>query len=153
MEAKRHYLIICEGASECAYVQELNRFLNENGISLVFSVVDAGGGGFDQIRQCCRRHRVRPGSRAVVEAWRSAVAPRRHFVVPLTAEEYAPVFEAFVTKHEAELRFGMTYRKGDMPFALTREKLQNLMRNNSDNDFPRSDFARFLQREIGRNLE
>ena len=29
MEAKKPYLIICEGDSEFAYVQELNRFLNE----------------------------------------------------------------------------------------------------------------------------
>lgn len=201
MEAKRHYLAICEGSSEFAYVQELNRFLNENGLDLVFSAVDAGGGGFDNIRSLCRKRRIRPESRAfvladrdlyfdettlngrryaqgkdklpkfffqyfnfedfllmhypheIVEAWKAAVALKGHFVVPLKSVEYENVFADFVRSHESELQFGGDYRKGDLPFALSEEKMRNLLANNSNQSLPRSDFAAFLQQEIGNELD
>ena len=45
MESKKTYLIICEGASEYAYIQELNRYLNARRSRLVFVARNAGGGG------------------------------------------------------------------------------------------------------------
>lgn len=62
------YLVICEGDSEVAYVQELNRYLNEQGRSLVFQTVNAGGGGFSSLRQCCRDRKTRRNGRTFVMA-------------------------------------------------------------------------------------
>lgn len=68
MEAKSLYLVICEGSSEYAYIQELNRFLNERGHALVFNAVNAHGGGIDGIRRLCRDRRIRANGRALVMA-------------------------------------------------------------------------------------
>lgn len=66
MVTNRVYLVICEGDSEVAYVQELNRFLNEQGKFIVFQAVNAGGGGFTTIRQCCRDRKTRKNGRTFV---------------------------------------------------------------------------------------
>lgn len=62
------YLVICEGDSEIAYVQELNRFLNEQGCRVVLQTVNAGGGGFSSVRQCCRDRKTRRNGRTFVMA-------------------------------------------------------------------------------------
>ncbi len=68
MEAKKPYLIICEGDSEFAYVQELNRFLNEKGLPIVFMARNAGGGGFKNLRQICRTLKTRKNGRTYIVA-------------------------------------------------------------------------------------
>lgn len=68
MEVKKPYLIICEGDSEFAYVQELNRFLNERGVPVVFTACNAGGGGFKNLRQVCRTLKTRKNGRTYVVA-------------------------------------------------------------------------------------
>ena len=68
MEIKRPYLIICEGDSEFAYIQELNRFLNEQGLPIVFIPCNAGGGGFKNLRQVCRKIKTRKNGRTYVMA-------------------------------------------------------------------------------------
>lgn len=54
MEKREHYLVICEGASEVAYTQELNRFLNENNQSLILSPSNAESGNLKVIKRHCR---------------------------------------------------------------------------------------------------
>lgn len=66
MNTNSVYLVICEGDSEVAYVQELNRFLNEQGKTIVFQAVNAGGGGFTTIRQCCRDRKTRKNGKTFV---------------------------------------------------------------------------------------
>lgn len=68
MEAKKTYLIICEGASEYAYVQELNRYLNARGSQIVFVARNAGGGGFKSLRQLCRAMKTRANGRTFILA-------------------------------------------------------------------------------------
>ena len=68
MEIKKPYLIICEGDSEFAYIQELNRFLNEQGLPIVFIAHNAGGGGFKNLRQVCRALKTRRNGRTFIMA-------------------------------------------------------------------------------------
>lgn len=68
MEVKKPYLVICEGDSEFAYVQELNRFLNERGSPIVFMARNAGGGGFKNLRQVCRTLKTRKNGRTYIIA-------------------------------------------------------------------------------------
>lgn len=197
METKCHYLVICEGSSEVAYVQELNRFLNEEGFRLVFSVVDACGGGFNRIRQICRQNRLKRQTHAfvlvdrdlycdgecvnarryaqwkdslppfyfqyfnfedfllmhypksIVEAWKEKVAASHHFERPLPETEYMPFFVSFIKEHKAELQIE-EYKKGSLPFVLTRQKLEMLWQNNGTGELPRSDFATFLESALKR---
>ena len=68
MEVKKPYLLICEGDSGFAYVQELNRFLNEQGLPIVFVAHNAGGGGFKNLRQVCRTLKTRKNDRTFIMA-------------------------------------------------------------------------------------
>ena len=68
MDVKRPYLIICEGDSEFAYVQEFNRFLNERGAPIVFVAHNAGGGSFKNLRQVCRALKTRKNGRTYIMA-------------------------------------------------------------------------------------
>lgn len=47
------YHIICEGKSECAYIQTLKRFLRENEIAVDFALIsyDAGGGYYETLEE------------------------------------------------------------------------------------------------------
>lgn len=68
MESKKTYLIICEGASEYAYIQELNRYLNARRSRLVFVARNAGGGGFKSLRQLCRAMKTKANGRTFILA-------------------------------------------------------------------------------------
>lgn len=68
MDAKKPYLLICEGDSEFAYVQELNRLLVKCGVPVVFLPHNAGGGGFGNIRQVCRKLKTKRNGRTFVVA-------------------------------------------------------------------------------------
>lgn len=68
MEAKKPYLLICEGDSEFAYVQELNRLLAKCGVPIVFLPHNAGGGGFGNVRQACRKLKTKRDGRTFVVA-------------------------------------------------------------------------------------
>lgn len=68
MDAKKPYLLICEGDSEFAYVQELNRLLAKCGVPIVFLPHNAGGGGFGNVRQACRKLKTKRDGRTFVVA-------------------------------------------------------------------------------------
>lgn len=52
-------VIVCEGKSECAYIQELNRYLREEGVEHHLHPEDAGGGKPDRVKAACKRVRLR----------------------------------------------------------------------------------------------
>ncbi len=56
-------LVVCEGNSERAYLQELNRFLRESEIPLVFNVEVSAGGDYRLVDLCFRR--CRKGNRTM----------------------------------------------------------------------------------------
>lgn len=187
------YLIVCEGDSEVAYVQELNRYLNEQGKPIVFLPVNAGGGSFRTIRQCCRTRKTQRNGRTfvladkdiyvrndngsgvsyekekdvlppflfqswnfedfflmhfpaqVVAEWREISGSSGHRQSPKHSQEYAPIYAAFCHAHQDTLRYDLPYEKGDMPFAITQQHVENLLVNNGQ-DFPHSDFAELIRR-------
>ena len=51
MQSNKVYIILCEGDSEFAYLQELNRFLRENNYSLTFSAKIIGTGYYKNVLQ------------------------------------------------------------------------------------------------------
>ena len=53
----RIIIVVCEGNSEYAYLQELNRFLRENEIPLRFIGVVSEGGDFSKVNSCFRNCR------------------------------------------------------------------------------------------------
>ncbi|MDT4763191.1 hypothetical protein [Sphaerochaeta sp. PS] len=50
MEERQHvHMIICEGTSEAVYLQELNRFLREEEIPLVYIPISSNGGQYSKV--------------------------------------------------------------------------------------------------------
>lgn len=43
-QSRKSYIVLCEGASEVAYITELSKFLQENDINISFTAKNAGGG-------------------------------------------------------------------------------------------------------------
>ena len=198
MEIKKPYLIICEGDSEFAYIQELNRFLNEQGLPIVFIAHNAGGGGFKNLRQVCRTLKTRRNGRTfimadrdiyhrddngngsmyekekdtvppflfqtwnfedfllmhfpaeVISAWRVEAERSGHKAAPLHSSDYMPIFSAFCDDNKVTLNFMFPYEKGDVPFALTKQHIDQLLVNNSPDSFPHSAFADMLSALMGR---
>ena len=198
MELKKPYLIICEGDSEFAYIQELNRFLNEQGLSIVFVAHNAGGGGFKNLRQVCRTLKTRRNGRtfimadkdiyyrndngngsmyekerdtvppflfqtwnfedfllmhfpvAVISAWRDETEHCGHRMQPFHSDDYMSIFSAFCDGNKTALNFIFPYEKGDIPFTLTKQHIDKLFENNTQNSFPHSEFADMLTALISR---
>lgn len=60
-------LIVCEGPSERAYLQELNRYLNDNEIPLYFAPYPSNGGQFNLVRKKYREtFKNNPRSKIVI---------------------------------------------------------------------------------------
>jgi hypothetical protein len=108
MEAKKPYLLICEGDSEFAYVQELNRFLAKRGVPVVFLPHNAGGGGFGTVRRACRKLKTKRDGRTFVVADRdiyfrndngngTAYERGKHLVPPFLFQTWN--FEDFLLMH------------------------------------------------------
>lgn len=53
------YLVVCEGDSEVAYIQQLNRLASESGWDIIFQAKHAGGGTFASLRKACRDARAK----------------------------------------------------------------------------------------------
>ena len=192
MEIKKPYLIICEGDSEFAYIQELNRFLNEQGFPIVFIAHNAGGGGFKILRQVCRALKTRRNGRTfimadkdiyhrddngngsmyekekdtvppflfqtwnfedfllmhcpagVISVWRVEAERSGHKAVPLHGSDYMPIFSVFCEDNKTALNFMFPYEKGDIPFTLTKQHIDQLLTNNTQDSFPHSEFAEMI---------
>lgn len=62
-EQTKSIIIVCEGQSEVAYLQELNRLLTENHVGIIFIPKNAGGGQYGQISKRFRAEKkVNPRS-------------------------------------------------------------------------------------------
>ncbi len=61
-------LVICEGNSERAYLQELNRYLNESNISLHFQPYPSNGGQYKMVVSQYRRIR-KANPRSEIDIW------------------------------------------------------------------------------------
>jgi len=63
---KKIIVVICEGKSEMAYLQELNRLFREENIALAFKVVTSNGGNFSRIIAKYREERAKNRKQEIV---------------------------------------------------------------------------------------
>lgn len=183
-------IVVCEGDSEVAYVNELNRLLYRDPFGfkmLAFRAVCAESGHFDRIKRVVKTEKAaNPSSRLLVwvdfdvycrndlnnrlkyqnrkglpdflfsvmnfedflmmhcetpqlKAWTEVCRRHRHFEVPMHAWEYEPLFRDFWPD----------YQKGDMPFELTRQRLEQLFVNLEIPDLPiRNEFGQYVRDEL-----
>lgn len=183
-------IVVCEGDSEVAYVNELNRLLYRDPFGfkmLAFRAVCAESGHFDRIKRVVKTEKAaNPSSRLLVwvdfdvycrndlnnrlkyqnrkglpdflfsvmnfedflmmhcetpqlKAWTEVCRRHRHFEVPMHAREYEPLFR----------NFWPDYQKGDMPFELTRQRLEQLFVNLEIPDLPiRNEFGQYVRDEL-----
>ena len=74
-----------------------------------------------------------------LKAWTEVCRRHRHFEVPMHAREYEPPFRDFWPD----------YQKGDMPFELTRQRLEQLFVNLEIPDLPiRNEFGQYVRDEL-----
>lgn len=52
---QKTYIILCEGSSEVAYIQILNRILNDNNINISFAVKEIGTGHFSNVEKAYKK--------------------------------------------------------------------------------------------------
>lgn len=52
---QKTYIILCEGSSEVAYIQILNRILNDNNINISFAVKEIGTGNFSDVEKAYKK--------------------------------------------------------------------------------------------------
>ena len=182
-------IVVCEGDSEVAYVNELNRLLYRDPFGfkmLAFRAVCAESGHFDRVKRAVKTEKAaNPSSRLLVwadydvycrndlnnrvkyqnrkglpdflfsvmnfedflmmhcetpqlKAWTEVCRRHRHFEVPMHAQEYEPLFRDFWPD----------YQKGDMPFELTRQRLEQMFVNLEISDMPiRNGFGQYVRDE------
>ena len=172
LQPQKTVLVVCEGASERAYIQELNRFFREEEIPFNMVAFVCEGGDFTKVVRAYRKvRRLNPNSELLIwvdydryarddrgdmdkyrhkdsdipdflfttmnfedllslhfekpklSEWIGVCTQRNHFIEPMTASEYMEPFMEFI---------GTSYHKGDMPFELTIDRLENLRRNLAD---------------------
>ena len=66
----------------------------------------------------------------IVEDWQSICESNNHFVVPMCARQYEKLFNKFISTN-----FGTDYRKGEVPFDLTQQRILQLFDNLKSNKF------------------
>ncbi len=185
---KRIIIVVAEGQSEVAYLNELNRYFREEEIDTVFYPVKSVNGQYREIRKAYnavvkknRKSRIEilvdrdiyirdeserrdyerreedglprfrfsymnfedylilHSSSHTAERWARISKEYGHDILPMTAKEYLPLMRRTGI-------FGKThYRKGEVPFKITSERLYNLIRNDrSRNIYLHSDFTDVL---------
>lgn len=76
----------------------------------------------------------------IVEDWQSICESNNHFVVPMCARQYEKLFNKFISTN-----FGTDYRKGEVPFDLTQQRILQLFDNLKSNKFKfENDFGIYL---------
>jgi hypothetical protein len=182
-----HIIIICEGSSEVAYIQQLNRLLRELNATINLCPRKVGTGEYKSVmaeykaesknnrrtKVCiwvdydiyarnekdCMTNYMNTQSKVPfmfnkqnfedfmflhldddqLGIWLNTCLAHNHFSKPMHAEEYMPL----VQKHF------INYKKGDLPFDITLEKIGNLFRHNKNSKIHlRSDFTDFLKKEV-----
>ena len=78
----------------------------------------------------------------IVGEWQSICESNNHFVAPMHASQYEKPFNEFISKN-----FSTDYRKGEVPFDLTQQRILQLFDNLKSNKFKfENDFGRFLMK-------
>ncbi len=182
---KKIIIVIAEGQSEIAYLNELNRYFREEEINTVFYPVKAVNGQYREVRKAYnavvkknRKSRIEimvdrdiyvrdederkayskretdglPPFRFSymnhedflilhlspprAERWARIASEHGHGTIPLTAKEYLAL------QKYSHIWGKVHYRKGEVPFEITRGRLDNLIRNDRDSSiFIHSDFT------------
>ncbi|MBE6446235.1 MAG: hypothetical protein E7021_02410 [Alphaproteobacteria bacterium] len=181
---KRPYIIICEGNSEYAYIQKLNRFLVENNYNFTLIAKIVGTGHYKSVqKKYLYEHKNNPklpikiwvdkdtyvrndeGDRdnyehksstdflfsimnfedflalhtdeKTLENWFQICSRKRHHISPMKEAEYLPLVKEHLFPN---------YTKGDIPFEITSEKLEQLFKQkNNPKYFFRCGFADLLE--------
>lgn len=180
------YIILCEGPSERAYLEELNRFLRDKNIQITFISKIVGCGHYKEISKRYKKEKKQNPTKEIIiwvdrdtyirndnndrdffnkslfkenfyfstmnfedflvmhldtkklSSWEDLCLKNDHFSHPLTEENYIPLFiENIFSK----------YTKGNIPFEINNENLQNLFCNNNLSRF-KSKFASFLENTL-----
>jgi hypothetical protein len=180
------YLVVCEGPSETAYLQELNRFFRESQINILFVPKSSNGGKYSLVEKKYREiYKNNKKSQIMIwvdydiywrndqenresyaaksskipdflfsrmnfedyltlhledrelKKWIIQCESHKHFTNPMHSTVYEPLFKDSLFEN---------YKKGDMPFSITQERLNRLFEKNNDPRVPIScDFATKLQ--------
>lgn len=78
----------------------------------------------------------------IVEDWQSICESNNHFVTPMHASQYEMLFNKFISKN-----FCIDYRKGEVPFDLTQQRILQLFDNLKSNKFKfENDFGTYLMK-------
>lgn len=163
-------IVVCEGDSERAYINELNRLLYRDPYGYpmqAFSAVPVGTGHFNEVKRTYLAERRANRSSTVVvwvdwdiylrndrqngtkyrgkqkipdfyfsvmnfedflmlhcsreqlDSWVDLCASREHYAKPMHADEYEPLVR----------QYWPSYRKGELPFELTAERVQKMFQN------------------------
>ena len=182
---KKIIIVVAEGQSEIAYLNELNRYFREEEINTVFYPVKAVNGQYREVRKAynavvkknrksrieilvdrdiyirddserkdyCRRAEdglppfrfsymnfedflILHFSPHRAERWARLASEHGHDTIPLTAKEYLAL------QKYSRIWGKVHYRKGEVPFEITTERLNNLIENDrSSTIFMHSDFT------------
>ncbi len=185
---KKIIIVVAEGQSEVAYLNELNRYFREEEIDTVFYPVKAVNGQYREIRKAYntvvkknRKSRIEilvdrdiyirdesesegykgrredglprfrfqymnfedflilHFSRHTALRWARISKEYGHDILPMTAKEYLPLMR------RTHIFGAVHYRKGEIPFKITQERLDNLIRNDRSRDiYLHSDFTDVL---------
>lgn len=186
---RRPYIIICEGNSEYAYIQKLNRFLSENGYDFTLIAKRVGTGHYKEVQKKYNierknnpklpieiwvdkdtyirndegdgdKYAQKPSKipdflfsvmnfedflalhtdKDILENWFQICSRNKHHITPLKESEYLPLVKEHLFPN---------YNKGDIPFEITSEKLEQLFKQkSSQNYFFRCGFADLLEKLI-----
>ena len=184
---KRPYIIICEGTSEYAYIQKLNRFLVENNYDFTLNAKIVGSGHYKPIQKKYlyerknnpklpikiwvdkdtyvrndegdrENYEKKPSKipdflfstmnfedflalhtdKETLEHWFQICSRKKHHITPLKESDYLPLVKEHLFAN---------YSKGDIPFEITSEKLEQLFKQKEEYFF-RCGFADFLEKLI-----
>lgn len=190
---KQPYIIICEGNSEYAYIQKLNRFLSENNHNFTLIAKIVGTGHYKEVQRKYRSERknnpklpieiwvdkdtyvrndegdrdnyahksskipdflfstmnfedflVLHTDKQTLEKWFQICSRQHHHITPMKESGYLPLVKQHLFPN---------YTKGDIPFDITTERLEQLFKNKNKSEyFFRCEFADLLEKLIKNNL-
>ncbi len=183
--AKKTYVIVCEGNSENAYIQELNRFLDDGDYSFTFVSNPIRNGHYKAVtskyqdvkrksprsdifiwvdKDTYQRNDDNDGDNysrkpskfpdfmfsffnfedflvmhmdeMIVLKWQDICEKHGHFENPMYSEQYMPLLRENIFPN---------YKKGEIPFEITKENFENLLRNQQNLNIKfKCDFAEMI---------
>jgi len=185
-------IVVCEGPSERAYIQELNRYFDEEEILLQFVAKPSNGGQFSLVKSKYREVRQN-NKKSIIKIWvdkdryfRNDASDMDHYKAkPLDIPDFLfsyMNYEDFLTMHLSSeklnnwlffcnkrnhftapshsseylsefVKFIGNYSKGEIPFEINKQTLENLKKHQEDSSIPfKCDFADELFCLLGNNF-